>query len=74
MEGKSVLMRMLEVLTAVACCEHDRSRLATLRRHADLVLADAVRTVPNQTDLAEIRIRSRRFEAVRLHDGVAGML
>lgn len=53
----SVLMRMLEMLAAVASCEHDPSRLATLRRHADLVLADAARTVPNQADLAEIRSR-----------------
>jgi uncharacterized membrane protein len=63
----------LEVLTAVASSEHAPSRVATLRRHADLVLADAERTVPNRSDLNEVRIRYLRFETMRLHGAVTAI-
>jgi uncharacterized membrane protein len=69
----AVLLRMLEVLTAVASSEHAPSRVATLRRHADLVLADAERTVPNRSDLNEVRIRYLRFETMRLHGAVTAI-
>nr|WP_294524107.1 DUF2254 domain-containing protein [uncultured Rhodopila sp.] len=51
----SVLIRLLEVLTAVATCEHDPARIETIRRHPGLVLADAERSVANPADLADIR-------------------
>ena len=56
-----VLIRMVEVLAAVASCERDAARLQTLRRHADLVLADASRSLPNPADVASVRERHRRF-------------
>ena len=57
----AVLMRMLEVLAAVALCERQPERLASLRRHADLVLRDAEREVGNPSDLADLRRRHDRF-------------
>lgn len=61
----AVLMRLLEILAAVAGCERDASRSATLQRHADLVIGDADRTIATPADLADIRERHRRFAAVR---------
>ncbi|MEP7100605.1 MAG: DUF2254 domain-containing protein [Burkholderiales bacterium] len=57
----AVLIRMLDVLCAVASCERDAARRATLRRHADLVLADASRTVGNESDLRDLRARHAAF-------------
>ena len=53
----AVLIRILEVLAVTAQCERDPARRATLRRHADLVLGDAERTVVNRADLADVRDR-----------------
>ena len=60
----AVLMRMLEVLTAVAQAERAPARLAELQRHADLVLADAVRDVASPADLADVRARHAAFAGV----------
>ncbi len=60
----AVLVRMLEVLTAVAGCERAPERVAALQRHADLVLADGVREVGSRSDRADIRSRHRTFEHV----------
>lgn len=57
----AVLVRMLDVLTAVASCEHDALRRKALRRHADLVLADAAHSVANASDLNDVRARHARF-------------
>ncbi|MFO1173374.1 MAG: DUF2254 domain-containing protein [Hyphomicrobiaceae bacterium] len=59
-----ILVRMLDVLTAVASCEHDRGRRATLRRHADLVRVDAERAIASPSDLADIVGRHRSFMAM----------
>ncbi|WP_216710897.1 hypothetical protein [Polymorphobacter megasporae] len=48
---------MIEVLAAVASCERDATRLATLRRHADLVVDDAKRTIGSSADLTELLSR-----------------
>lgn len=69
----AVLIRLLEVLVAVASCEHEPARVATLRRHADLVLADAEREIANHADLEDIRKRHAAFEAVRLHGPIASI-
>jgi uncharacterized membrane protein len=61
----SVLIRILEVLTAVASCEPERTRIAALTRHADLVLADAERCGLAPSDLDDVRARHEAFEAVR---------
>ena len=62
----AVLIRMVEVLTAVAGCEKRPERLGSLRRHVELVLADAERTVPSDADLRDVKERYRRFLAVEL--------
>ena len=59
-----VLIRMLEVLEAVARCERRPDRLATLRRHGRLIFQDGRRTVPNASDRAELAGRHRRLLAV----------
>lgn len=64
----AVLMRAVEVLTAVAGCERVAARQAELRRHADLVLADAERDIGNPSDLGELRRRHALFIAV-MRDG-----
>jgi uncharacterized membrane protein len=59
-DDPSVMARVLEVLAAVRTCEADPARCATLRRHADLVLVDAERAVPNASDRADLRARHAR--------------
>lgn len=61
----AVLIRILEVLAAVMGCEPDPVRRASLRRHAGLVLADAGRSVPNPSDLDDVRRRHAAFEAMQ---------
>lgn len=61
----AVLMRMLEVLAAVASCEPSPSRRASLRRHADLILAEATRTVHDPSDLADVRARHEQFMSMQ---------
>jgi uncharacterized membrane protein len=53
----AVLIRMLEILTAVAYCEGDDARKAGLKRHSDLVLSDAERSIHNTFDLDDLRQR-----------------
>ncbi len=67
----AVLIRLLEVLTSVVSCEHDATRVAALRRHADLVLGDAERNISTPPDLGDIRKRHERFTSVRRH-GASG--
>ncbi len=69
----AVLIHQLDVLTAVAGCERDASRLAELQRHADLVLGDAERDVSTPADLADVRRAHRRFAAVRRHGAVGAL-
>ena len=57
----AVLIRLLEVLTAVVSCERDPQRVKALERHADLVLGDAERDVATPADLADIRKRHAGF-------------
>ncbi|MEO7093612.1 MAG: DUF2254 family protein, partial [Polyangiales bacterium] len=57
----AVLMRLLEVLTAVADCEADAMRLGELRRHADLVLREAQDHISSPGDLADVHSRHERF-------------
>ncbi|MEO5882981.1 MAG: DUF2254 domain-containing protein [Caldimonas sp.] len=59
----TVLIRLLEVLTAVRGCEPGAERAWTLRRHADLVLADAIRQIANASDLADVHARHEAFMA-----------
>jgi uncharacterized membrane protein len=61
---------MLEVLTAVASCEHQADRVRQLQRHAGLVLGDAERDISTPADLADLRARYTAFETMRLHGPV----
>ena len=68
-DSAAVLIRLLQVLTAVASCEPDADRRRELRRHAKLVWADAQREVSNIDDLADIG--KRRASFLRMMDGDA---
>ena len=61
----AVLIRMLDILTAVVSCEGNQSRIATLQRHADLILAQAELADLLPPDLAAIRRRREAFAAMR---------
>ncbi|MCK1513902.1 DUF2254 domain-containing protein [Bradyrhizobium sp. 190] len=61
----AVLIRILDVLAAVVTFERDSSRVATLQRHADLVLDDASRQITSPADLHDIRDRHRGFVAMK---------
>jgi len=69
----AVLIRLIEVLTAVLSCEHDPARVETLQRHADLVLGDAERSISTPADLEDTRKRYKRFATLR-QDGQIGLL
>ena len=69
----TVLMRQLEVLTQVVSCERDRERMASLKRHADLVLQDAERVVANPSDLEDLKRRHRAFVTM-MRDGPLGQI
>jgi uncharacterized membrane protein len=66
----AVLIRLLEVLTAVASCEHDPTRVEALHRHADLVLGDAERDIATPADLGDLRKRHAGFRALRRHGSI----
>ena len=67
----TVLIRMVEVLVSVAGVERDPVRLATLQRHADLILNDAERAVGTPSDLNDVRQRHRLFVVVRQQGALA---
>ena len=67
----AVLIRMLDVLAMVAACERDPGRRASLDRHADLVLEDATRAVPNASDRADIAQRHANYHLVRRNGAAA---
>ena len=68
----AVLIRLLEVLTAVVSCEHDPARVAALQRHADLVMGDAERGISTPADLGDVRKRHARFETMRQYGPIGG--
>ena len=57
----AVLVRILDVLTAVASCEPLAARRTTLARHAKLVVDDAKRSIPNNADLQDVLARLDHF-------------
>lgn len=61
----AILIRLLDVLTAVISCEHNASRQRTLERHADLVLDDAKRQIRSAADFDDISNRYSGFLAMR---------
>ncbi len=61
----AVLIRLTEVLTAVASAERNPVRLQALQRHADLVRTDAEHGLSSASDLADLRRRHAAFVAMR---------
>ena len=57
----AVLATGLDVMIAAASVERAPKRLAVLKRHADLWLADARRDVANASDLADVEARHDAF-------------
>ncbi|MGJ5181116.1 DUF2254 domain-containing protein [Bradyrhizobium oligotrophicum] len=70
-DASPVMIRMIEVMIQVASCERDPHRIACVRKHADLVLADAERCIRNPSDLDAVRSHHRVFTAV-CEDGPLG--
>ncbi|MEO5732204.1 MAG: DUF2254 family protein [Rubrivivax sp.] len=62
----AVLVRMLEVFSAVATFERNQARLQPLQRHADLVVRDARRRIATPADLNDILQRAEHFQSMRL--------
>jgi uncharacterized membrane protein len=69
----AVLIRLIEVLTKVVSCEHDPERRESLKRHADLALADATREIRNTSDLEDVKKRYVRFVSMERH-GLLGQV
>jgi uncharacterized membrane protein len=67
----SVLIRMLDVLTAVVGAERDHGRTMCLKEHADLVAGDARRNITTPADLRDIDLRHAAFLKM-LRDGPLG--
>jgi uncharacterized membrane protein len=63
----AVLIRMLDVLTAVVGVERDPARMRQLGRHADLIAGDAECNISTPSDLADIRARHAAFATMREH-------
>jgi uncharacterized membrane protein len=57
------MIRMLQVLSAVARWRAPADRLQTLQIYADLILEDARRDVSTSTDLADLRAAHDAFQA-----------
>lgn len=57
----AVLIRILDVLTAVVSAERDHQRMSCLKAHADLVASDARRTISEPADLRDIDLRHAAF-------------
>ncbi len=67
----AVLIRLVEVLTAVIGRERAPERMAAIRRHADLVLSDGERDIVTLGDLEDLHERHTRFEGFRIHGPIA---
>ena len=67
----AVLIRMLDVLTAVVSAERDHRRMMCLKEHADLVAGDARRNVTTPADLQDIDLHHAAFLTM-LKDGPLG--
>ena len=69
----AVLIRLLDVLTAVIACEHDTSRRDVLARHADLAWADAQRNIANESDLADVQRRHGALHRTLTHGALGAI-
>ena len=62
---------MIEVMTQVASCERDATRLSALSHHADLVLADARRLIAARSDREDVE-RRHQLLALMVRAGPMG--
>ncbi len=62
-DSTAVLIRMLDVLTAVVICETEIDRRAILLHHAELVWADAQRNIGNKIDRDDVFKRYLTFQS-----------
>ena len=69
----AVMIRMLDVLTAVIAREGDAARREVLARHADLIWADAQREIGNKEDVADVGRRHATLRRTLTH-GVLGAI
>lgn len=69
----AVIIRLLDVLTAVLACETDPARKEVLGGHAELVWSDARRAIPNESDVADVGRRFAILQRMRTH-GVLGAI
>ncbi|KAA0892860.1 DUF2254 domain-containing protein [Pusillimonas sp. ANT_WB101] len=69
----AVLIRMLDVLTAVVACEADVPRRAVLMRHANLVWTDAQRTILNLSDRDDVGQRFALFMRTMAHGALGAI-
>lgn len=69
----AVVIRMLDVLTAVIGCETDPARREVLARHSDLVWSNARRHIGNENDLADVGRRHATLQRT-LASGVLGAI
>ncbi|WP_037473155.1 DUF2254 domain-containing protein [Simplicispira psychrophila] len=69
----AVLIRLLDVLIAVASCEPEEARRQVLLGHAERVCIDARHTVHNPLDLHDILERQRTLQAVLEHGVLAAI-
>lgn len=69
----AVMIKLLDVLTAVMACETESLRKDALQRHADLVWQDAQREIGNEADKGDVKRRHDTFERTMLH-GALGAL
>ena len=67
----AVLIRILDVLTAVVSAERDHGRMMYLKEHADLVAGDARRNITTPADLRDIDLHHAAFLTM-LKDGPLG--
>jgi uncharacterized membrane protein len=63
----AVLIRILDVLTAVVSAERDHSRMMCLKEHADLVAGDARRHITTPADLRDIDLHHAAFLTMLKH-------
>lgn len=68
----AVLIRLLDVLTAVVICETEIGRREVLLHHAELVWADTQRNIGNKTDVADVFKKYLTFQSA-FKDRALGM-
>lgn len=69
----AVMIKVLDVLTAVIACESDPARREVLSHHADLVWADAQRDVDNAADLDDVGRRHSTLQRTRTHGALGAI-